>query len=491
MKINKILLLGIILSLIFIAESFRLKSSTENLSNVADSLNIHIKSQKIAQSIADYYVRTLRLTLWSMDINRWITNQGYKEAIDTFQKDVYSHWPYEDYCFKTQIKEKDCLVEYYFFNNGDYLNPKATLQQILIFNLRTKQDNILDQEIWKIISDSLTKSFGMPHSIPNDNLLSPFSIHEKYGMESKLWEDKSKRIILAEYYRWEGEVRNDFFVIFARDKSLDSLAHRLETMEQIRSDRINKRQSIISELCDSLRQTAAPHDLFCRTDSSGVYSFNDLVKIGYFISKAKLIGDSVHLPLYLMALCIYGQSYSPQGNGDGSGPFTDVDSLRYYNIIFEWDHMGLCWHYSKKPLMDIYTKYSNSYWGQRAFVMLQNIGWCLDGMCNGNDGSYVASMGEEFLKRCPESLYAANVLLTIAKGYETNWNVSTCKTGSDYMYDSTYRYDEPSRLKSILTYERIITAFPNSCEAEIAKIRLSHLKLGINTGRTDYFFVWD
>jgi hypothetical protein len=473
MKIIKVLLLTIILSLISVAGFGKQKSS------------------EVAQSIANYYVRTLRFTPWSLDINKWITNQRYKEAVDTFQLDVYSHWPYEDYCFKTQIKGKNCIAEYSFFDNGDYLNPQATLQQVFIFDLRTKQNEILDQEVWKIITDSLTNSFGTPHAVPNDNLLSPFDIPEKYGRKPILWEDNSKRIILAEYFRWEGNVRNDFFVILARQKTFDSLAHRLERMEQICSDRIFQKDSLISELCDSLRQTNAPLGLFCRTDSSGENRLDNLVKIGDFISNAKLSGDSVHLPLYLMALFVYGQSYSSQENGDGLGPFRDVDTLKYYNIIFEWDHMGQCWVYSKKPLMDIYTKYPNSRWGQLAFVMLQDIGWCLDGMCNGNYGSYVASKGEEFLKRHPESIYAANILLTIAKGYETNWNVSTCKTGSDYMYDSTYRYDENSRLKSIVIYERILTAYPNSCEAEIAKIRLSHLKLGINTGRTDYFFVWD
>lgn len=493
MKMITVLSSSTLLSLILLSPLVGGERPNEIPNNVSGCSNEQDSLRLVAQAVVDEYVRTLNLTSWSMDLAQWITNHGYKGVVDTFQAVDWSQWEFEKYCFKTRIEENECSAEYSFFDDGDYSNPKAILQQVVIFDRRTKRNGEIDQRVWETISDSLTKRYGAPSTVPEDDLLSPFYLGAlRNEREPRFWQDSVKRIILTEHFRWKDDVRTDFFMLLSRERALDSVLHRCQGLEQsYENTSIFRGGGLISEICDSLRLTKTPLNFFCQPDGSRKTQLNDLVRCGDFISEAERAGDSAHLPLYLMALYMYGQSYSPQGNGDGLGPWSDVDTLKHYNILFDWSHLGKVWEYSKKPLIDIYTKYSNSRWGQLAFVILQNAGWCLDGMCNGNNGPEVVSKGEEFLNRHPESIFIAAILLTIAKGYETNWNISTCEIESQYMYDPNYRSDEYSRLKAIETYERILTAYPASGEAEIARLRLPRLKLGINTGRTDYFFIYD
>lgn len=492
MKTTIILLSSTLLLIIVLLMSKERDSPKETSLNFSISSSEKDTFQLVAQEVADGYVRSLTFTSWSMELSQWISKHEYKGAVDTFQEVDWSQWEFEKYCFKTRIQEKARSVEYSFFDNGDYSNPKATLQQVVIFDRRTKRNEELDQRIWEIISDSLTKRYGAPSAVPADDMLSPFDLGAMRNQrEPRFWQDGVERIVLAEHFRWEGKVRTDFIVILSREKALDSLVHQCQEIEQNYNNTTFREAALTSEICDSLRLTKTPLNFSCQPDTSRKSQLNHLLRCGEFISKAERSRDSAYLPLYLMALYVFGQSYSPQGNGDGAGPWRDVDTLKHYNIIFEWSHLGEGWEYSKQPLINIYSKYSNNHWGQLAFTMLQNTGWCLDGMCNGNNGPKVVSRGEEFLNNHPKSIFTTAILLTIAKGYETNWNVSTCETESPYMYDPNYRSDQDSRIKAITTYERILALDSTSTEAKIAKLRLSRLKLGINTGRTDYFFIYD
>ncbi len=451
------------------------------------------KLRLAADSIVAGYVGALNQTWWSAELANWIVNNQYKGIVDTFQSSDSHHWEFEDYCFKTRIESNGRTAEYSFFDNGDWTNPRAILQQVLIFDRRTKHNSSLDEAVWEGISDSLSKMYGPPSSVPEDKMLLPFYLGAlREERECRFWQDSVKRIILAEYFRWEGPTRTDFILLLSRQRSLDSPVHASAMLEQsydFSTSFLNGVHS--SEICDSLRLLRTPFDVFCGHDSLRNNSLDNLLKCGEFVEEAERMHDSVHLPLYRAALYLFGRSYTPQGNGDGMGPWNDVDTLKHNNIIFEWSHLGEGWEYSKQPLIDLSTRYPDSRWGEIAFVELQNAGWCLDGMCNGNNGPEVISRGEEFLKRHPNNTFVAAILLTIAKGYETNWNVSTCDPESPYMYDENNRFDQDSRRKAIATYERIITAYPRSTEARIAKLRLPRLKLGINTGRRDFFFIYD
>lgn len=437
-----------------------------------------------AQPIADEYVRSLELTSWSMELGKWITRHGYQAKVDTFHQIDWFRWAYEQYCFKTRTESSGCTTEYSFFDNGNYENPRAILQQVVIIDGRTQRDGEFRQRVWEIISDSLTRKYGLPGSLPQDELLSPFNLGgPSVQMRSRLWQDGAKRIVLTEHFQWNKGVRTDFILLLGRAKALDSLVHRVQQLEP--------EYDPSPEICDSIRLTRSPLKLFCHPpDTSKKIALSDLLKCGRLVAERERAGDSAHMPLYRMALYVIGQSYVPSGTGDGPCP-PDVDTLKQYGIIFEWNQLGANWHISKEPLIDVYTKYPNSRWGQLAFLFLQNGGWCLSGMCNGNNGPEVVKNGEKFLSRFPESIYAPAVLLTVAKGYETNWNVSTCDSSSAYMYDPKYRVDEDSRLKAIAEYERILSAYPDSREAEVAGARLPRLKLGVNTGRTEFFFIYD
>jgi hypothetical protein len=482
-----------LLSLLFSSLPNAREPRAEVSSNPSATLAEQDSLGNLAQSIAGDYLRNVDLGARSTDLSRWILETGYQGVIDTFREASWMRWESEKYCFRIRITKNECTTEYSFFDNGDYSHPKAILQQILVFDRRTKLNPRLDEMVWDKISDSLTKRFGAFSDVPHDDMLHPFDLGAiRRFRKSRLWQDTVKRIVLAEHFRWEGEVRTDYIMLLSRERDLDAMLHRSAGVEQYYSTSFAARGGTLDvDLCDSLVLTKSPFSQFCPPDTSRKARFEDLIRCGEFISEAERAGDSAHLPLYQFALYLLGQMYSPQGNGDGPGPWKDVDTLKHYNIVFEWSHLGGAWEYSIKPLVDICTKFPNTRWGKMAFLILQNSGWCLDGMCNGNNGPEVISKGEEFLKRFPEDEYTSAVLLTIAKGYETNWNVSTCEIESNYIYDPNYRSDESSRLRAIATYERLLTEYPQSREATIAKIRLPRLKLGISTDRTDYFFIYD
>jgi hypothetical protein len=491
MKIVAPLSLCLSLSLILASLPGRSEFPTLVSGNSCDTSNGRDTLGEVSQTVADDYVRTLALTSWSMDLAQWIGKHRYAAAVDTFQQGDYQQWEFEKYCFKTRIERNELTTEYSFFDNGDYSNPKAILQQVVIFDRRTKRNAEIGQRVWDTISDSLTKRYGAPTAVPKDDMLTPFHLGAILDKrQPRFWQDNIKRIVLAEYFRFEGGPRTDFIMLLSRERALDSLLHRNEAVEHQYSG-VVRGDLLRAEICDSVRLTKTPLNKFCGSDASAKGRLADLIQCGNFVADAERTGDFAGLPLYRMALYAFGELYSPKGNGDGSGPWRDVDTLKHYNVVFEWSHLGGGWEYSYAPLIDIYTKFYNSHWGQLAFLILQNSGWCPDGMCNGNNGPEVVSKGEEFLKRYPESSYTPAILLTIAKGHETNWNVSTCKIESPYMYDAGYRSDETSRQLAIAKYERILTEYPKSPEAEIAKVRLPRLKLGINSGRSDYFFIYD
>jgi hypothetical protein len=492
MRIVAPFLLSLSLSLISVPAEGRREFPTQGSPYSGDTSNQQARNAILAQSIANNYVKILNLTSWSMELAKWIEEHGYKGVVDTFQETDWHRWEFEKYCFKTKIETEQSSVEYSFFDNGDFQNPKAILGQVVIFDRRTNPTGGISQGVWDTISDSMTSKYGRPSSVPKNKMLTPFDLGViRHEWKPRSWQDGVERIVLAEYFRFEGGGRKDVIMLLSRGRALDSLLHRNQAVE-FEYTGLFRRVSHIDDICDSLRSKKTPLKRFCGSDLSAKDRLAALIRCGIFISGAERAGDSADLPLYRMALYVFGASYHPQGNGDQSGPWNDVDTLKHYNVTFQWDHLGGGWEYSDEPLNDIYTRYSYSRWGKVAFVMLQNVGWCPEGMCNGNNGPTVVSRGEEFLERYPDGEFTPEILLTIAKGHETNWNVSTCSiSGSDYMYDPNNRSDEVSRLKAIATYERILTEFPKSPEAEISKVRLPRLKLGINTGRRDYFFIHD
>lgn len=440
--------------------------------------------QLLARKIAAGYVKGLNGTSWSMELTQWIRRHGYRGKVDTARPGQWAEWEYQHYGFHTWTEEDERDVGFSFFDNGDYLHPEAILQQVSISDGRTGGSARLKQQVWDIISDSLTKRYGPPGRVPDDDLLSPFNLDASPGeLTPRFWQDGARRIVLATDFGWEGSARRDFILLLAREKALDSLIHLYRKAES------QSYRGLVSEVRDSLRPLNTAFNVFCSPKDSQKTSFDDLVRCGKFVAAAGHTADSVHIPLYLLALQMYGETYIPPGAGLHDSP--QIDTLKRYDIVFDMNPLGGGWAYSAKPLVSLYDRYADSHWGQIAFVLLQRTGWCLNGMCNGNYGPKVVSQGNAFLKSHPKGVLVPAVLLTVAKGYETNWDVSICDTDSPYMYDPDYRNDESARVNAIATYERIIDEYPSSVEATVAGLRLARLRLGIYNGRADYFFIYD
>jgi hypothetical protein len=452
----------------------------------------HDSLTTVARTIADAYLGTLSRTLWSEDLSSWLATSGYHGVVDSFQGSDEMRKEFDDYCFMTSLKQDNCRVNYYFLDDGVYTDPRALLQQVTIVDRRTNPTGGLGSKVWDLISDSLTRRFGSPSAVPKASMLGPFDLGPvPYRKTAQFWQDRWRQVVLCEYFDFKEGGRVNFTMLLSRQLALDSLLHHKQNVEGHYDGQWGL-NSIRSEICDSIRPMNTPMKKLCGTAPSMERRLADLIECGEFVASAGRTSDSVHLPLYRMALYAFGKTYSPHGNGDGSGPFRDVDTLRRYGIVFGWDPLGGGWGCSDAPVKAICSEYPDSHWGQLAFLILQTSGWCLDQMCNANNGPVVVSKGEEFLRRFPSTGFAPVVLLTIAKGYETNWNVSTCnKESSPYMYDPDLRNDESSRQKSIAVYERILKEYPSSLEARVAKVRLPRLKLGINTGTRDYMFIYD
>jgi hypothetical protein len=452
--------------------------------------------QAQALIIAGEYLSALNLTPWSMELQPWVTTHSYKAAVDTFQQEDWTRWEFEKYSFKTRLEHNQCTAEYSFFVNDDYTAPKVRLEQVVIYDRRTKRNGQLDERVWKAIADSLTSLYGSAGKVPKDDeMLLPFSLGpDLHGRPPLFWEDTLKRIVLAEDYEWfQPGVRTDLFKLLARTKGLDARTTRAQDLEGT-YDRSNPlpQGGLLAEVCDSLRGINTPFAGLCQQLPMQKVELDDLLRCGAFVKETESSSDSSRLPLYRMALYAFGELFTPEGSADAPDTTGAVDTLRHYNILIEGDHLGQTWRQNRQPLVETYSRYASTRWGQLAFVMVQQAGWCMDDECNGNFGPQVISKGEEFLNRFPQSTFASAVLLTIAKGYETNWNVSTCSVDhSDYMYDENYRNDVASWAKAIATYERILSLYPTSPEAEIAKLRLPRLRLKLNTDTRDFFFIYD
>jgi hypothetical protein len=310
------------------------------------------------------------------------------------------------------------------------------------------------------------------------------------GWTQLLWQDSVKRIVLAKYYTWRQSGRIDLIVLFARSRAADDVMRRKVDAEN-QCAALYGVEALRREICDSLRSKRTPFDRLCKSTTTPKDPLAELIACGLFVAAETRNRDSANLLLYRMAIYAFGNTYAPPWKWTDSIA-RDIDTLGKFNVVFQYSHLGESWVYSHSPIIKICDEYPRSYWGQWAFVIMQNLGWCPDGMCNGNQGPLVISKGEDFLHRYPENRFTSEVLLTIAKGHESDWNVSTCDPQqSEYMYDEGNRNDQSSRLKSIAVYERILKEYPDSPEAGVAKARLPRLKLGINTNTRDFMFIYD
>ena len=146
--------------------------------------------------------------------------------------------------------------------------------------------------------------------------------------------------------------------------------------------------------------------------------------------------------------------------------------------------------YDRALLLRAWKEYPETPWGQRAFLMLQNLSCVMPTAFQG-PGTFrgVIQQGESFLRAYPETALRKEQMYHLAQAYETMWSLSQAKPGDTTAEGS--RVDKASgergRLKAIELYDELFRISPESPEARAGQFVLPRLRLKLDTGERKFF----
>jgi hypothetical protein len=157
--------------------------------------------------------------------------------------------------------------------------------------------------------------------------------------------------------------------------------------------------------------------------------------------------------------------------------------LAGYSMTFKQSETGAeqnPWTYSHDLLRRVWKDYSDSDWGERAFLLLQSLGWDTSPDCEAGNDQFraVIPRGQQFLEQRPKSPYLLDVQLAMAQAYETWWSLSQAPTGEEYSDVKPAKYQKgasTARQKSIAYYEQLVQTAPQSDHAAYARRELPRL----------------
>jgi uncharacterized protein (TIGR03437 family) len=161
--------------------------------------------------------------------------------------------------------------------------------------------------------------------------------------------------------------------------------------------------------------------------------------------------------------------------------------VRYQRI----GHYSGALEYDRGLLQRAWTEYPGTIWGQRAFLLLQELG-CETGQfpCPGpNCFRSVIAEGEKFLEEYPDSSVRLEQIRNLAAANETWWSLSLAQPGDVTAEGAqvTPGSAERARRRAIELYERLLREAAGTPEARAAEIALPRLKLKLDTGRRTFF----
>lgn len=163
-------------------------------------------------------------------------------------------------------------------------------------------------------------------------------------------------------------------------------------------------------------------------------------------------------------------------------------------LRFLWSPFAGYWGYDHELLWRVWKEYSESDWGELAFVDLLNAGWDTSPYCAKGSDQFreVIPRGERFLRDRPRSPHRLDVLMAVAQAYETWWSLSQADTESEYAEPARYREGAEAALgKAIKAYEQIVRSTPNSPQAKYARWRLPRLRLGVDANQRSFYCIYD
>jgi|GEM_PF-2152777 len=152
--------------------------------------------------------------------------------------------------------------------------------------------------------------------------------------------------------------------------------------------------------------------------------------------------------------------------------------IGHYSGELEYDH---------SLLRRAWKEFPETQWGQRAFLLLQELLCSLPGnSCKGpNCFRAVIEQGEAFLQQYPDTVFRKEVIYHLAVANDTWWSLSQAEPAEEADVDPASA--ERARQRAIQLYERLLQMDPHSAEARIGSMALPRLKLKLDTGERKFF----
>jgi hypothetical protein len=160
-------------------------------------------------------------------------------------------------------------------------------------------------------------------------------------------------------------------------------------------------------------------------------------------------------------------------------------ALSAYGVGYEQSYDGIL--YNHILLKRIVDEGLTGYWRDEAFLEWLTI--ANTGSCDAPDEfKRVIAKGREFLKRNPKSHIRKSLLLALAQAYDTAWSLS--RASPWLVQPENYRVNaEQRRNNAIAYYRQFLSEFPDSNETVLARLRLTRLRLGVDTNSRDFYYI--
>jgi hypothetical protein len=168
-----------------------------------------------------------------------------------------------------------------------------------------------------------------------------------------------------------------------------------------------------------------------------------------------------------------------------------------HKLTLEYSELGGGLYYQRDLLWRVWREYPETDWGEKAFVVLLELGWDTSRTCANGSEQFreVMRQGESFLQQRPTSPYRAAILLLVGQAYATWWSLSNETPDSpmaDYVDRKQYNEGaEPSRLKAISYFEQVEQLAPETKFAEYAHQILPALRKQQIQTTYKFFCVYD
>jgi outer membrane protein assembly factor BamD (BamD/ComL family) len=152
-----------------------------------------------------------------------------------------------------------------------------------------------------------------------------------------------------------------------------------------------------------------------------------------------------------------------------------------HKVTLAYSELGGGSYYQHDLLWRVWRDYPATEWGERAFVLLLDLGWDTSGTCaNGSDQfREIIRHGKSFLQQHPNSPYREFVAHLVGQAYATWWSLSNEPTPAmaDYVDPKPYKEgSEQARLKAIAYFEQVLQHSPGTLLGEYDRQVLSDLR---------------